>query len=153
MDDEKYYLIRKRAVPDVLLKVLEVRRMLEADEMISVNEATEQVGISRSSFYKYKDDIVPFNEKAKGKNVTFLLNMDDTPGCLSKVLLNIAQLQVNVLTIHQSIPVNGIATVTLSLEIPGNFRVERLEENIRSLSGIYKMQIMAMEYGAETSAV
>ena len=76
MDDEKYYLIRKRAVPDVLLKVLEVRRMLEADQMISVNEATEQVGISRSSFYKYKDDIVPFNEKANGKIVTFLLNME-----------------------------------------------------------------------------
>lgn len=146
MNDEKYYLIRKRAVPEVLLKVLEVRRMLETRKDISVNEAVEAAGISRSSFYKYKDDIVPFNEKANGKNVTFLLNMDDTPGCLSKVLLQIAELQVNVLTIHQSIPVNGLATVTLSLEIPGNFRVETLEESVQKLSGIHDMKIMAMEY-------
>lgn len=145
MDDEKYYLIRKRAVPDVLLKVLEVRRMLETNKMISVNEATELVGISRSSFYKYKDDIDPFYEKAKGKTVTFLLSMHDTPGCLSKVLQKIAEFQVNILTIHQSIPVNGIATITLSLEIPDGRDTGSLQERVCSLQGIYDMKILAME--------
>ncbi len=33
--------------------------------MLTVQEATDQGGISRSSFYKYKDDIFPFHENAK----------------------------------------------------------------------------------------
>ena len=61
----KYYVVREKAVPEVLLKVVEAKRILDSERATTVQEATEQVGISRSSFYKYKDDIFPFHDQAK----------------------------------------------------------------------------------------
>jgi len=52
-----YFVLREKAVPEVLLKVAEAKRLLDSEKVESVQEAAEAVGISRSSFYKYKDDI------------------------------------------------------------------------------------------------
>ena len=85
----KYYVIKEKAVPEVLLKVIEAKRLMDMQEL-TVQQATEKAGISRSSFYKYKDDILPFHDNAKGKTITFILQMDDEPGLLSDVLKIIA---------------------------------------------------------------
>ena len=75
----KYFVLKQKAVPEVLLKVVEAKRMLDSDPSMTVQEATDRLGISRSSFYKYKDDIFPFHDEAKGKTVTFVLQMEDEP--------------------------------------------------------------------------
>ena len=113
----KFYLVKEKAVPEVLLKVVEAKRILNSEKSATVQEATERVGISRSSFYKYKDDIQPFHEQAKGRTVTFILQMDDKPGILSDILRTVADFHGNILTIHQSIPISGIATLTLSVRV------------------------------------
>ena len=113
----KYYVLKQKAVPEVLLKVVEAKRMLDSDPSMTVQEATDRLGISRSSFYKYKDDIFPFHDEAKGKTVTFVLQMEDEPGLLSTVLNTIAEFGANILTIHQTIPINGVASLTLSVEV------------------------------------
>ena len=112
-----YFVLKEKAVPDVLLRVVEAKRLLESEKVASVQEAAERVGISRSSFYKYKDDIFPFHENSKGKTITMVLQMDDEPGLLSVVLRTVAEYHANILTIHQSIPVNGIASLTLSVDV------------------------------------
>ena len=78
-DKMQYYVLKEKAVPEVLLKVVEAKRLIDSGKIASVQEATESVGISRSSFYKYKDDIFPFHDQAKGRTVTFILQMDDKP--------------------------------------------------------------------------
>ena len=108
-ENQKYYLIKQKAVPEVLLKVIEAKRLLESEKVMTIQEAAEKVGLSRSSFYKYKDDIFPFHENVKGRTVTFVLQMDDQPGMLSQVLKIIACYSANILTIHQTIPINGVA--------------------------------------------
>lgn len=75
----KYYVVRDKALPEVLQKVVEVKRLLEADKNLTVQEAAEQVGLSRSSFYKYKDDILPFSDNTRGKTVTLVTQMMDEP--------------------------------------------------------------------------
>ena len=112
-EKKKYFVVRERAVPEVLLKVVQAKRLLDSGRAQTVQDAAEQTGISRSSFYKYKDDIFPFHEEARGKTITFIIQMDDEPGLLSVVLQTIAHFHGNILTIHQSIPINGIATLTL----------------------------------------
>ncbi len=97
----------ERAVPEVLQKVVEAKKLLDSGRVLTVQEAAEQTGISRSSFYKYKDDIFPFHEQAKGKTITFIIQMDDEPGILSNVLKSVAEFHGNILTIHQSIPISG----------------------------------------------
>ena len=84
----QYYVLKEKAVPEVLLKVVEAKRLIESGKIASVQEATEKVGISRSSFYKYKDDIFPFHDTAKGRTITLVIQLDDEPGLLSVVLRN-----------------------------------------------------------------
>ena len=145
-ESSNYFVLREKAVPEVLLKVVEAKRMLESGKVESVQEATEQVGISRSSFYKYKDDIFPFHENEKGKTVTMVIQVDDEPGLLSVVSKSIADCHANILTIHQSIPVNGIATLTLSVDVfPETGDVERMVDSIESVQGIHYVKIIARE--------
>ena len=133
-------------MPEVLLKVVEAKRLLDSGKMTSVQDATEVVGISRSSFYKYKDDIFPFHENAKGKTVTMVIQLDDEPGILSLVLKTIADFHANVLTIHQSIPVNGIASLSLSIDVfPATGYVEVMKNSIESVQGIHYAKILARE--------
>ena len=84
MEEEKtkYFVLKQKAVPEALLKVVEAKKLLESERALTVQDATEQVGISRSSFYKYKDDIFPFYDNTKGRTVTFVVQMDDEQGLL-----------------------------------------------------------------------
>lgn|SRR5574344_1782027 len=145
-ENSKYYVLKKKAVPEVLLKVVEAKRLLETERAISIQEATEQVGLSRSSFYKYKDDIFPFHDNARGKTITFVLQMDDEPGLLSGVLKQIAEYKANILTIHQTIPVNGVATLTISIDVrPETRNVSEMIEEIEAKQGIHYLKILARE--------
>ena len=142
----KYFVLKKKAVPEVLLKVVEAKKLLESGRAESVQEATDMVGISRSSFYKYKDDIFPFHDNAKGKTITIVMQMDDEPGLLSLVLRIVADCHANILTIHQSIPVNGIASLTLSVDVlPDTKNVSQMIENIEQQEGIHYLKILARE--------
>ena len=141
-----YFVLKEKAVPDVLLRVVEAKRLLESEKVASVQEAAERVGISRSSFYKYKDDIFPFHENSKGKTITMVLQMDDEPGLLAEVLQVIAKYHANILTIHQSIPVKGIATLTLSADIlPSTGDINMMIVEIEGLTGIHYGKIVARE--------
>ncbi|MDD6037217.1 MAG: ACT domain-containing protein [bacterium] len=142
----KYYVLKEKAVPDVLLRVVEAKRLLESGRVASVQEATERVEISRSSFYKYKEDIFPFHDNAKGRTITMIIQLDDEPGLLSEILKTIAQSGANILTIHQSIPVNGIASLTLSVEIPQDATDSTdMMDRIESQDGVHYLKILARE--------
>lgn len=145
-DKTNYFVLKKKAVPEVLLKVVDAKRLLESDRAESVQEATDMVGISRSSFYKYKDDIFPFHDNAKGKTITMVIQMDDEPGLLSVVLKIVADYHANILTIHQSIPINGVASLTLSVDVlPNTGDVSQMVENIEQQDGIHYLKILARE--------
>lgn len=142
----KYYVLKEKAVPDVLLRVVEAKRLLESGRAASVQEATERVDISRSSFYKYKEDIFPFHDNAKGRTITLVIQLDDEPGLLSAILKTIAESHANILTIHQSIPVNGIASLTLSVDILSDSAdANRMMEQIEQQDGVHYLKILARE--------
>ncbi len=141
-----YYVLKEKAVPDVLLRVVEAKRLLESGRAASVQEATERVDISRSSYYKYKEDIFPFHDNAKGRTITVVIQLDDEPGILSAILKTIAESHANILTIHQSIPVNGIASLTLSVDIlPETTDANRMMERIEQQDGVHYLKILARE--------
>ena len=145
-EKKKYFVVRERAVPEVLLKVVEAKKLLDAEKVLTVQEATDQVGISRSSFYKYKDDIFPFHENAKGRTITMMMQMDDEPGALSEVLGKVAEYNANILTIHQSVPINGIASLTMSIEVlPTTKDLSEMIEQMESQKEIHYVKILARE--------
>ena len=141
-----YFVLKEKAVPEVLLKVVEAKRLVDSGRAASVQDATEMVGISRSSFHKYKDDIFPFHETTKGKTITLVIQLDDEPGLLSTVLNVIAEFHVNILTIHQSIPINGIASLTFSMDVlPQTGDIEEMVHRVELLSGVHYVKILARE--------
>ena len=145
-EKSKYFVVKQKAVPEVLLKVVEAKKLLESERVMTVQEATERVRISRSSFYKYKEDIFPFYDNTKGKTVTFVVQMDDEQGLLSDLLHIVAVYKANILTIHQSIPVNGVATLTLSVEVKDNTgNISKMVEEIEEQDGIHYVKIVSRE--------
>ena len=147
MDDEgKYYVVRRKAVPEVLLKVVETKRLLNADRKMTVKDATDITGISRSSFYKYKDDIFPFSEGVKGRLINLSIEILDEPGLLSDLISVVAKYQANIMTIHQSVPVNGLASVSMSVEVLKNTgNISRMVEDMEAIQGIKDVKILLRE--------
>ena len=142
----KYFVLKQKAVPEVLLEVVEAKRLLESEKAMTVQEASDRVGISRSSFYKYKDDIFPFHDNAKGRTITLVLQMDDERGLLSDILHIVAVYKANILTIHQSIPVGNLASLTLSVEVrPDTGDISRMVEEMEAQKGIHYVKIIARE--------
>ncbi len=136
-----FYLVRKRAVPETLLKVVEVNRLLSAGKVKTIQEAVDRVGISRSSYYKFKNDIEEFHSSMAGMTLTLSMEISDETGILSDILREIADFGANILTIHQSIPIGGMASVSISMQVlKSSENVSRLLENLEQLSGIRKIR-------------
>ena len=142
----KYFVVKQKAIPEVLLKVVEAKRLLESEKVLTIQEAVDAVGISRSSFYKYKDDIFPFQDNSQGTTITLTFQMDDEPGILSDVLKIIAEYRANILTIHQSIPINGIASLTLSIQVlQTTGDISRMIEQLEGQTSVHHVKILAKE--------
>lgn len=142
----RFYVVKEQAVPEVLLKVVEAKKLLDSGRAHTVNEAADQVGISRSSFYKYKEDIFEFHEHSQGTTITLTFQMEDEPGLLSDVLKIIAQFGANILTIHQSIPINGVASLSLSIQVlPTTGDVSDMLETMEAQKGVRNVKLLAKE--------
>ena len=142
----KYFVVKQKAIPEVLLKVVEAKRLLESEKVLTIQEAVDAVGISRSSFYKYKDDIFPFHDNSQGTTITLTFQMDHEPAILSDVLKIIAEYRANILTIHQSIPINGIASLTLSIQVlQTTGDISRMIEQLEGQTSVHHVKILAKE--------
>ena len=145
-DSAKYYVVNRRAVPEVLIKVVEAKRLIESEKAATIQEAVDAVGISRSSFYKYKDDIFQFHDNSQGTTLTLTFQMDDEPGLLSEVLKVVAEYQANILTIHQSVPINGIASLSLSIQIlKTTGDISNMLERLEAQKGVHHVKVLARE--------
>ena len=140
----KYYIVEARAMPEIFRKVAEAKRLLETGEERTVNSAAQAMNISRSAFYKYRDAVRPFNDMLHGRIVTFQVLLRDEPGILSKALNVLAGNGVNILTINQSIPVNGCAVVTMTAETSAlQDTLEDVLTHLSTSTGVIKCEILA----------
>ena len=140
----KYFIVEASAVPEIFRKVAEAKRLLETGEETTVNNAAKAVGISRSAFYKYKDAVRPFNDMLHGRIVTFQILLKDEPGILSGALNIFAEIGINILTINQSLPVNGCAVVTMTAETSTLQRsMEEVLRDVGAGAGVLRCEILA----------
>ena len=145
-EDKEYFLVDKKVLPEVFLKVIDVKQKLNVGESASVNEAVRKVGLSRSAYYKYKDAVMPFYETTNGKKVTLLISVENFQGILSSILNIVASSRANILTINQNIPINGLADISISLETASMFgSLEDLLGDINRLSGVRSCKVLSRE--------
>ena len=115
--NQRYYLVREDVLTDAMQKTLEAKHLISSGAVTSIWEAVKEVGLSRSAFYKYRDAVFPFHSIVQERILTVFLQLQDEKGTLAKLLETVSESYCNVLTIHQTIPIQGRANVTLSLDV------------------------------------
>ncbi len=141
-----FLIVDKKILPEYFEKVIEARRLIETGEVREVNTAVKRVGISRSTYYKYKDYIFAPDESASGRRAVLSLMLDHEKGVLSTVLNQFSECGANILTITQSLPIHQKASVTLSLDVTAvTLPMPELLLQIERVRGVESVRLVAME--------
>ena len=139
-----YYLVDEKALPDVLLKTVAAKKLLETKEAATASDALKKAGISRGAFYKYRDLIKPFYDLKSNGRFTFLIVVKDIKGVLSEILKVLATENVNILTINQNIPINGTANITITVDAMGTEKAPgELISGLNTIDGVKKVDIVS----------
>lgn len=143
---EKYYIVDSSILPESFDKVIRARQLLESGKVKQVSEAVKVVGISRGTFYKYKDLVFLPEENMMDRKAVISLMLENQRGILSKVLTTISETSASVLTINQNIPIHNIASIVISLDL-SHFTgtIDSLLENIRLVDGASNVQLVSIE--------
>ncbi|MCD8049604.1 MAG: ACT domain-containing protein [Clostridia bacterium] len=137
-------LVDASVVPDVFKKVLTAKQLLESGEVKTINEAVEKTNISRSAYYKYKDHVFDFNQMHGV--LTLMAVVVDMKGILSEILRIISSVNCSVLTINQSVPTDGVASVSITIKTDAMaVGVDRLITELNKISGVRSVKIVAKQ--------
>ena len=142
----KYYVVSGDILPDVLELGKQARILLQSGKAKRISEAVKMVGISRGTYYKYKDAVFSFNAEQSNRKAIISMILRNEKGTLSKVLSLVSVKQVNVLAINQTIPINGIANVALTLDISDlEISIQSLVSLIEAMPMVEKADLVAVE--------
>ena len=135
MGKVKYLLVDMSILPEIYAKVVEANGYLQSGEATSASQAAKMAGISRSAYYKYKDKIFEYNEQ--GDDVTAInAKLIDNAGVLSSVMNELYLAGANILAVNQSIPVNNIADVSITVRLSQtDVSTEDLISKIKNIGG------------------
>lgn len=135
--------MRADILSEAMQKTLEAKALIDSGKVRNINEAVQAVDLSRSAYYKYKDGIFPFHKMVKEKIITLSIHLEDRSGTLSKLLSVVADAGSNVLTINQTIPLQGRATITLTIETaPMTVGIDHLVKKIQQLDAVEKVELI-----------
>lgn len=146
MQQQKMYIVDSKILPDVYEKVIIAKELMRRGEVLTIQEACKQVGISRSAFYKYKDSVYDFMSSEKGKILILFMILRHAPGVLSDIINTIASVRGNILTINQTMPILDAATLTVTIDMKMmEINPEELVQLLLSCKGCRKIDIIGME--------
>ena len=138
-----FFLVKEDILPEAIKKTIRVKELLKRGEVRTINEAVERLDLSRSAYYKYKDNVFPFYEASQNKIVTLTLLLEHKRGVLSSVLNTISADSGSVLTINQGIPLQGVANATISIETMNlSVDLEALLDKLRLVNGVKRLEVL-----------
>ena len=143
---DNYLIIHKSILPEYYEKVVAARRLLEDGRVREVSQAVKQVGISRSTYYKYKDYILEPTDLSGCRNAVLSLMLAHEPGILSALLKKLSDVGGSILAINQSLPIHGKASVTISLDVSHvQTNITDVVNDIARLTGVEQAKLLAIE--------
>lgn len=146
MKDLSFVVVSTDVLPEVFPKVIEVKRLLACGEEKSSASACKRVGISRSAYYKYRESVFTYEEKLTQKIITYYAVLRDEPGVLSSFLSEIHKSGANILTVNQNIPIDGVASVTITAKLHGEGPgAQALRDNLAALGGVVEVKLLTGE--------
>lgn len=139
----RFYLVAEEIMPEAMIKTVQVKEMMARGEAQTVYDAVNQVGLSRSAFYKYRDLVFLYEETGRERLITLSLILEHRQGILSNVLNEMAKMGGNIITINQGIPLSHAAHVTATVDI---FHMEvsadELLDRLQQMAGVRKAEIV-----------
>ncbi|GEK58827.1 ACT domain-containing protein [Marinococcus halophilus] len=140
---DHFYLVREDLLTDAMQKTLEAKALLESGKVHKVAEAVQHVDLSRSAFYKYRDAIFPFHTMIQEQIITLSIQLADRSGSLSELLRIVAEANSNVLTINQTIPLQGRANITLTVDTSAlSLEIRDFVRKIQGMEFVEKAEIV-----------
>lgn len=141
-----FLMVDRRILPDYYDKVIEARHKLAAGLAKDVSQAAKMVGISRSTYYKYKDYVFEPSELSASGKAVFSVMLQHESGVLSSLLAQVSNAGGSILTITQSIPVRALASVTVSMDIDHlKEPIVELMKRIEQCPGVERLTLLAVE--------
>ena len=141
-----YLIVEKSALPDYFIKVVEARKLLESGAYAQVIDAVHAAGISRSTYYKYKDKVLEPSQLTVGRKASLMLMLNHRAGMLSKVLGTVSGFNANILTITQSLPIHGKASIMLSIDLSQLSRsIDAMVDELNAIDGVEQVRLLALE--------
>lgn len=142
----KLVVVDSTVLPDIILKVLSAKKMKARGDAKSSSEACRAVGISRSAYYKYKDCVFGYEEKLQNKMLSLYLVLKDEKGVLSNILAALYEAGVNILTVNQNIPIDTVASVTVSVRLDEHsLSAAAIRARLLSIDGVVDAKIISGE--------
>lgn len=142
----KFYVVSSDILPEVLDKVMKAQTLLQTGQVKRISEAVKQAGISRGTFYKYQDAVFSFNAETSRRKAIINMTIQDVKGTLSAILSMVARMNCNVLAINQTIPINKVSSVVLTLDITDlEVSIHQLTDMLKSLDRVDKAELVAVE--------
>ena len=142
----KYYIVSNEILPDVLDQVVEARELLQSGAVRKISQTVKAVGISRGTYYKYKDHIFLPSKGLGARKAIISMMLEHRSGILSKVLDAMSEAGTNIITINQNIPIHEVANVVISFDMSEMAEsMERLLERLMRLEGVASVRLDAVE--------
>ena len=139
-------IVHKKILPDYLDKVIEARKLIENKECSTVKEAVKKVGISRNTYYKYKDYVYETSDNKTNRHAVISLILKNENGSLASVIHVLTNLGTSILTISQAIPIHEKANVLLSLDITSlSCSIDEMLSSLKEISSVRSVHLDAME--------
>lgn len=143
---KKFLVVDTGALPDIYEKVLRAKELIRMKEVRGISGAVRTVGISRSTFYKYKDYVFSLSESTLSKKATVHFMLKHKSGVLAKILDIMAKNSANILTINQNIPINNTADVSITFDMTKmEVEVDDMLSEIKKLDGVVNSELIALE--------
>ena len=143
---KKYLIVSKDILPDYYEKVIEARNLLNDGKVKGISDAVKMVGISRSTYYKYKDYVFAPSDNSMGRKALISMMLDHKKGVLSEVINYLSSVDGNILTINQNIPINNVASVVISMDISdAALPIEDIITNLGKMDYVNSPKLLALE--------
>lgn len=142
MGKVNYLLVDMSILPDVYTRVIKAKNFLQSGEAANASQAVKMAGISRSAYYKYKDKIFEYSEQGEDVS-TINAKLRDNAGVLSSVMNELYMAGANILAVNQSIPVNDVADVSITVRLSdADVSKSGVEQKIKSIVGVISAEIV-----------
>lgn len=143
---KKYYIVDSSILPEVFEKVIQAREMIQSGEVRQISDAVKKVGISRGTYYKYKDFVFKPNQDISSRKAVISLMLHHKKGILSEVLNAISKVDANIITINQNIPIHDIASVVISFDMSEmSIGIDDLMIRLHKMQGVSNLQLVSIE--------